>query len=684
MPQDKKILNQLLLAKKMSDKEDYVAKYNIMQKLLQERPDEFYVDQDHPEYPGIVHAPTGFRMHLPRQATYGIEKKAAFSLSPENQDSLYELFRDSYTKTTGKAWAKDKFLQRASNWKFYGPETGFIATRPQRGGLEKLVGTAGNPRGIVEAIKELKGSPDTKLWGLVSEDLVPLAEKHGLIAPHKLPMGSSIITGLKKTIPSSFLSEVDIAPDGSFNLDYKDVGAAKKFLVGSPAYFNHIGKKNIPMGLGKIIQPSTIFSLLKKLPKGIVKHSCITKEAEGNKAARRAIELARKDPKVLQQLIDSRVFDRANNSDMHLNTLFRDKHYRYFISHFDKMDDWLNAEKNPRTASYLKKKYNLNEATRYNIIGRPHYENLLSRLDKLYENNRAHSDKYLPIQQINTPRTTLNLGGLVELDKATGNIQFKDRFKELTSSPVKRPSLAIPIEKLPYDPENIIWKAHSSSTLKPEVKNYFGSGKVDIAAGYQTHGTGKSFIHRIKTHKTKEGKPQITTDPYQIDPKKPFYTHHAQEVAPELRIQRFKELAKQTPVEDVKFDNDYLKLNRNYGWANFPHYETVFNLDKPHTTRFMIEGDKIFPFKLVRNESLYTKMKEGIEPGGRHSIIPFTGEQLKKIRGKNRWAGNVNHTELKRILSDPPVTKLDQIKELGQKGFTAAGNLLSKILRKGK
>jgi hypothetical protein len=81
MPQDKKMLNQLLLAKKMSDQENYVAKYNLMNKLLKDHPDEFYVDQDHPEYPGIVHAPTGFRMHLPRQATYGIEKKAANRLS---------------------------------------------------------------------------------------------------------------------------------------------------------------------------------------------------------------------------------------------------------------------------------------------------------------------------------------------------------------------------------------------------------------------------------------------------------------------------------------------------------------------------------------------------------------------------------------------------------------------------
>jgi hypothetical protein len=71
------MLSKLIQAKEMSDSEDYVSKYNLMNKLLKEYPDEFYVDQDHPDYPGIVHAPTGFRMHLPRQATYGISKKAS-------------------------------------------------------------------------------------------------------------------------------------------------------------------------------------------------------------------------------------------------------------------------------------------------------------------------------------------------------------------------------------------------------------------------------------------------------------------------------------------------------------------------------------------------------------------------------------------------------------------------------
>jgi hypothetical protein len=79
-------LSQLIQAKEMSDSEDYVSKYNLMNKLLKEYPDEFYVDQDHPDYPGIVHAPTGFRMHLPRQATYGISKKA------EENNEPYKLY----------------------------------------------------------------------------------------------------------------------------------------------------------------------------------------------------------------------------------------------------------------------------------------------------------------------------------------------------------------------------------------------------------------------------------------------------------------------------------------------------------------------------------------------------------------------------------------------------------------
>jgi len=110
MPQDKKMLNQLLLAKKMSDQENYVAKYNLMNKLLKDHPDEFYVDQDHPDYPGIVHAPTGFRMHLPRQATYGIEKK---SFSPdltaeemqEAVDSIYD--HKAPRLASMKAWPQE-------------------------------------------------------------------------------------------------------------------------------------------------------------------------------------------------------------------------------------------------------------------------------------------------------------------------------------------------------------------------------------------------------------------------------------------------------------------------------------------------------------------------------------------------------------------------------------------------
>ncbi len=86
---NKEILRQLLLAKAMSDKKDYTSKYNIMQKLIKENPDDFIIDQEDPNFPGITHKPTGFKMHLPTQTTYGIEKKAqAKWRTPENLTKL--------------------------------------------------------------------------------------------------------------------------------------------------------------------------------------------------------------------------------------------------------------------------------------------------------------------------------------------------------------------------------------------------------------------------------------------------------------------------------------------------------------------------------------------------------------------------------------------------------------------
>lgn len=68
------ILEQLKEAKRKSDKKDYSGKYRILHQLIQKHRAEFVVDQDKPDYPGITHQPTGFRMHAPKSLASGLAK----------------------------------------------------------------------------------------------------------------------------------------------------------------------------------------------------------------------------------------------------------------------------------------------------------------------------------------------------------------------------------------------------------------------------------------------------------------------------------------------------------------------------------------------------------------------------------------------------------------------------------
>src|SRR5262245_19991197 len=61
-------LEQLLLAKELSDAGDYKGNHAIMQRLLAQAGNEFVVDSSRGSIVGLTHAPSGFRLHLPRKA----------------------------------------------------------------------------------------------------------------------------------------------------------------------------------------------------------------------------------------------------------------------------------------------------------------------------------------------------------------------------------------------------------------------------------------------------------------------------------------------------------------------------------------------------------------------------------------------------------------------------------------
>ena len=165
-----------------------------------------------------------------------------FNLDSTNQEDIYNIFKQSYEKSTGASWDVNKFNSRARNWVFFGDETGFVAVRPQRSGLYKLVGVAGKLRGILKGMAELK-SNNYPVWGMVSSDMVGMAKKQGFKTPPKY-----LIKVLLKFIPKSIFGGVDfdVNSDGSITLKYADVGDAKKYFIANDEYFKKLKSDILP------------------------------------------------------------------------------------------------------------------------------------------------------------------------------------------------------------------------------------------------------------------------------------------------------------------------------------------------------------------------------------------------------------------------------------------------------
>lgn len=173
------------------------------------------------------------------------------SLDGEGVDNLVALFKKSYEAKTGSSWSEDKIIERASRWTFYGDENGYLAVRVQASGMKKLVAVAGDPKSVLKGIQELlsEGGP---VWGVVSGQLATMAKKRGMIVPHLVPGGASLIKTLVKSIPASVFggTQPSVSDNGGIVLDYDDTGSVTKFFVGNKEYFQSAMK--LPMVASKI------------------------------------------------------------------------------------------------------------------------------------------------------------------------------------------------------------------------------------------------------------------------------------------------------------------------------------------------------------------------------------------------------------------------------------------------
>lgn len=177
-------------------------------------------------------------------------------LLPDQQNEIYLVFRDGYLKSTGNAWGPEKFFSRAKSWIFYGDKEGFVAVRPQRSGLLKLVGVAGKLSSIISGMDELMLT-DPPLWGMVTPQLANILHQkfHFIVPPPRL------IKIMLPLIPDNVFGDIKptIGSDGVATFDYDDVGVSHKVFVANKTYFKKLLEQS------ELKLPATAKAIINKL-----------------------------------------------------------------------------------------------------------------------------------------------------------------------------------------------------------------------------------------------------------------------------------------------------------------------------------------------------------------------------------------------------------------------------------
>jgi hypothetical protein len=165
-------------------------------------------------------------------------------LDEQEQEVLYNIFRDSYIKVTGVAFDRGDFDWRASNWTFFGESPNGISNESSVGGIAvrkqlsnnmyKLVASFGNFRGVLKGFDELKQKGNgASIWGIVDETIKKLIIKHdkdfvglpGIVA-------KAMEGGIKKLSNGEVKS---VSLDGSMQVN-TPAGMMKKYFVANKDY----------------------------------------------------------------------------------------------------------------------------------------------------------------------------------------------------------------------------------------------------------------------------------------------------------------------------------------------------------------------------------------------------------------------------------------------------------------
>ena len=173
----------------------------------------------------------------------------SFTPEPYDMDRIYELFNQEYMQSTGKSWTKDKFLNRAKDWEFWGDENGFVSTRKQQSGFIKLVGAAGSNKSKYKGFKELINA-NIPVWGLVDITISNLLKKLNYRGPNmieRMVLDQLLKSGKMQSVLGD--GKIEKMEGDKLTLTYPDVGTVEKYFMGSPEYWKLIKTSLLKKGL---------------------------------------------------------------------------------------------------------------------------------------------------------------------------------------------------------------------------------------------------------------------------------------------------------------------------------------------------------------------------------------------------------------------------------------------------
>jgi hypothetical protein len=202
------------------------------------------------------------------------------NLSNDEQDALYEIFRDTYTRATGAAFDKDDFDWRAANWTFFGippdennpgmnASVGGIAVRRQMSNdMFKLVASFGAIRGVLKGFDEfIQKYGKSSIWGIMTPNLAKMLTKHNkdFISPPVI-----VIKAMEGAIKKLSNGEVkSVSLDGNISVDTPAGIMVKKFIC-NKVYANWlISSVEDPANASRLPVPQAVMTpligLVKKL-----------------------------------------------------------------------------------------------------------------------------------------------------------------------------------------------------------------------------------------------------------------------------------------------------------------------------------------------------------------------------------------------------------------------------------